>query len=170
MSATSEPTSHSRKRRRLLKWVLEALVLVLAVYLIHLWQTRNSVHGVVPPLEGPLLHGDSFSLHDRGQKPLLVYFWATWCPVCSATSDHVQKLSEEHAVVTVAMQSGSAAEVSRFLADKELDFPVVLDPEGEISRSWRVDGVPTLYFLDAENRIRHVSVGFTAHLPMWLMY
>jgi alkyl hydroperoxide reductase subunit AhpC len=53
-----------------------------------------------------------------------------------------------------------------------LEFPVLLDPRGEIASRWGVRGVPTLYFLDPENRIRHVSVGYTSppglHWRMWL--
>ena len=170
MPETSAQNSISTKRRRLLKWLIEALLLLLAVYLIHLWQTRDAAQGIAPPLEGQLLQGDHFTLDKRGDKPLLVYFWATWCPVCSLTSDHVQRISEDHSVITVAMQSGNDKQVLKHLADNEHDFPVLSDPNGEIARSWNVQAVPTLYFLDSENRIRHVSVGIASRLPLWLLY
>lgn len=145
-----------------MKWLMEGLALLLIVYLVHLWQTRDAVEGAAPALQGRLLQGGSFSLDERADKPLLVYFWATWCPVCSLTSGHVESLSEDYSVITVAMQSGDGEQVKQYLADKGLDFPVLLDPQGEIARRWGVRGVPTLYFLDPENRISYTSVGYTS--------
>ena len=172
MSETTSTGPQGSKRRRVLKWVLEGLVLLLILYLVHLWQTRDAIEGVAPPLQGELLDGSRFTLEQRSGKPLLVYFWATWCPVCGLTSGHVASLSEDYSVITLAMQSGDAQQVRQYLADEGLDYPVMLDPQGEIARRWGVRGVPAFYFLDAENNIRHVSVGYTSppglRWRMWL--
>jgi peroxiredoxin len=161
----SEPESPQtdRKHKRLLRWLAEGLLFLLIIYLIHLWQIRESVEGPAPQLSSQqLLNGGTFEIHKRPKEPLLVYFWASWCPVCGLSSGNIDALSKEHAVVTVAMQSGEPAEVARHLTEKGLKFPVIVDSTGEIARSWGVHGVPTLYVLDAENRIRFVSVGYTS--------
>ncbi|MGD8909945.1 MAG: protein disulfide oxidoreductase [Chromatiales bacterium] len=160
------------KRKRLLRWLAEGLVFLLVIYLIHLWQTKDSVVGAAPPLDAPLLSGGHFSLEQRAQKPLLVYFWASWCPQCALTSGSVNGLAEEHAVISVAMKSGGSAEVAQHLAEKGLEFPVIMDPEGVIAKAWGVRGVPTFFILDAENQIRYVSAGYTSTpgliTRMWL--
>lgn len=158
----SESPVKGPKYRRLRKWLLEAMLLLLVVYLIHLWQTRDAVQGAAPALQGQLLQGDSFSLEQRPAKPLVVYFWASWCPVCSLTSGHVDSLSKNHSVVTVAMQSGDGRAVQLHLREQGLDFPVLLDPQGLIAQRWGVRGVPTLYFLGPDNRIASTSVGYTS--------
>ncbi len=150
----------------MLRWGVEALLLLLALFLIHTWQTRNAPKGMAPPLTGMQLDGASFSLERRPPGPLLVYFWATWCPVCKLTSGQVEALARDAQVITVAMQSGGAAEVSKHLLERELRFPVIVDARGEISRTWGVEAVPTLYVVDTENRIRHVMVGYTSGLGM----
>jgi peroxiredoxin len=62
-------------------------------------------------------------------------------------------------------------QVQQYLTDEGLDFPVLPDPQGEIARRWSVRGVPTLYFLDRENGIRHVSVGYTSPIGLrWRMW
>jgi alkyl hydroperoxide reductase subunit AhpC len=70
------------------------------------------------------------------------------------------------------MQSGGSDDVAQHLAEKELAFPVILDPEGEIAKVWGVKGVPTFYVLDAKNQVRYVSVGYTSTpglvARMWL--
>jgi peroxiredoxin len=169
-----EPPSKqsTNKRWRLLRWLAEGLIFFLVIYLIHLWQTKDSLQGAAPPLDAPLLSGGHFSLEQRAEKPLLVYFWATWCPVCGLTSGNVDALAQDHVVITIAMQSGGSADVAQHLAEKDLEFPVIMDPEGEIAKAWGVQGVPTFYVLDAENQIRHVSVGYTSTpglvTRMWL--
>lgn len=161
MSEAESPQTQ-RKRKRWLRWLAEGLFLLLLLYLIHLWQIRESVEGRAPPLSGQLLNGETFSLDNRPQEPLLVYFWASWCPVCGLTSGNIDALAQEHAVITVAMQSGESTEMAKHIAEKGLKFPVIVDSKGEIAKAWGVRGVPTLYILDTKNQIRFVSVGYTS--------
>ena len=157
-----QPAQRTTTGKRLRRWFLEALLFLLLLYLIHLWQTRDTVQGSAPALDVTLMNGGRFSLEQRTQKPLLVYFWATWCPVCSRTSGSVSALAEEHEVITVAMQSGQAEAVRQHMSEKALQFPVIIDPEGVLAKSWGVRGVPAFFVLDRGNRIRHVSVGYTS--------
>ncbi len=167
-----KPSQTEKRRKRPLRWLLEGLALLLALYLIHLWQTRDTVVGKAPPLSGRLLSGEHYALDKRSAKPLLVYFWASWCPVCGFTGENVERLSRTHDVITVAMQSGEALQVTEHLTKQGLRYPVVLDTRGDIASTWGVRGVPTFYVLDGENQIRYVSVGYTSTLGlftrMWL--
>ena len=160
------------KRGRLRRWLIEGAILLLAFYLGHLWQTRDSIRGPAPALSAQLLGGAPFSLETPRDKPLLIYFWATWCPVCKLTSGNIDALTDSHQVVTVAMQSGDAAEIDAYLREKGLHFPVIADPQGRISQTWRVKGVPTIYLVDTNGDIRFVSVGYISTLGikarLWL--
>ncbi|MES9970604.1 MAG: protein disulfide oxidoreductase [Candidatus Thiodiazotropha sp.] len=138
----------------------------MAVYLIHLWQTRDLVEGVAPALSGQTLQGERFDLSKQTQWPLLVHFWATWCPVCKFESGGIASLSQNYPVVTVAMQSGSDRELREFLDQRELQLPVISDSDGSLAAAWAVKGVPTTYIIDADSRIRFTSVGYT--LPLTL--
>ena len=160
------------KRGRLRRWLIEGVILLLALYLVHLWQTRDSIRGHAPVLSGQLIGGAPFSLATPRDKPLLIYFWATWCPVCNLTSSNIDALTDSHQVITVAMQSGDAAEIDAYLREKGLHFPVIADPQGRISQTWRVKGVPTVYLVDTNGDIRFVSVGYISTLGikvrLWL--
>jgi len=158
--------------KRLLRWGLEALLFLAVLILIQTWQTRNAPKGPAPSLAGQRLDGAAFSLDRRPPGPLLVYFWATWCPVCKLTSGQVEAMATEGQVITVAMQSGGEEEVAKQLVDRELQFPVIVDAGGDIARAWGVNAVPAFYVLDRDNRIRHVMQGYTSGLGirarMWL--
>ena len=70
------------------------------------------------------------------------------------------------------MQSGSAAEVTKYLREHDLKVSVVNDPDGAIAAAWGVRATPTTFFVDGDNRIRLREVGYTSgpglRLRLWL--
>lgn len=159
-------------RRRLMGWALQLAGLVLILFLIHLWQTRNLVQGVAPPLIANTLDGLPVDLTSHKGGPVLLHFWASWCPVCKVEASTIDQLSEDYSVLTVAMQSGQDQEVKAYLREHELGFTTVNDPSGILSSDWRVRGLPTSFIIDKDSNIRFVSVGYTPEvtlrLRLWL--
>jgi len=91
------------------------------------------------------LDGRSASLAElRADKPLLVYFWASWCGVCKFTTPSVAELKAEGAnVLTVALRSGDDQQIGQWLARKKMALPVVNDPAGRLSAQWQIGVTPT---------------------------
>lgn len=50
-------------------------------------------------------------------------------------------------------------EVQAFLKTLDLGFPILLDPDGQNTRRWKVNALPTTFLLDGEGRIRYVLKG-----------
>jgi thiol-disulfide isomerase/thioredoxin len=159
--------------RRIVSWGFQLLLLLLVLFLIHLWQTRNLVEGEAPPLSGISLQGIPINMESIGSEPVVVHFWATWCPVCKLEGPAIEQLAEDHKVVTVAMQSGEATEVSDYLKNNDLGFTTINDPQGKLASAWRVRGLPTSYIIDENHQVRFVSVGYTPELTLrmrlWLL-
>ena len=168
-----ESTAKPSLAGRLVSWGLQLSALLLVLFLIHLWQTRDLVEGVAPPLSADSLDGLPIDLSSLGGEPVVVHFWATWCPVCKLEAPAIDELAEDHKVVTVAMQSGQAAEVSDYLEANDLGFTTINDPQGKLSNAWRVRGLPTSYIIDENRQVRFVSVGYTPELTLrlrlWLL-
>ena len=158
--------------RRLSRWLAEAALLAAVLLGVQLWTTRDAVSGVAPAFEAELLDGRVVSLADYRGEPLLVHFWATWCPACRFEQGTVESIARDHQVLTVAMQSGSAPELVAYVAEHRIDFPVHVDEHGEMAARWGVTGLPTSFVLDGRGRIRHVTAGFTTglglRLRLWL--
>ena len=154
--------------KRLAGWVFEAIVLLALVYLIHLWQTRHTVAGMAPALSGSLLGGGEFGLVQQRGRPVLVHFWATWCPVCRLEAGNIERLVDDYPVITIAMRSGSPAAVHAYLKENDLNFSVISDPDGRLAADWGVSAVPTTFMLDAQGQIRFVEVGYTTSLGLRL--
>ncbi len=113
------------------------------------------------------LQGERFDLADA-EKPVLLHYWASWCPVCTMEFGSIESISKDYTVVTVAMNSGRDVEVAQFMRENELDFPVIVDEDAKLARSWQVSGVPASFIIDEDKKVRFVEVGYTTELGLRL--
>ncbi|MGD1984681.1 MAG: protein disulfide oxidoreductase [Chromatiaceae bacterium] len=164
----SPDDSKSKPRpRRWLGWLRDIALVILVVAVVQWWQSRDLVRDQAPPLVGLLLDGSAVTLSET-PAPVLVYFWADWCPVCRFAEDGIDRLAERHSVITVATSSGTPDDVRGYLTEQGLDFPVVTDQAGAIARQWGVFGVPAAFVIDADGAIRHASRGYSSEFGLWL--
>jgi thiol-disulfide isomerase/thioredoxin len=145
------------------------VVLILALLLgVRAWQQRDVARGPAPTLSGKMLDGKSYVLAPSAGQPVLVHFWATWCPICRAEQGSIDALARDYPTITVAMQSGDARSVAQHLQVEGLKFPVINDPDGRIASQWGVRAVPASFVVDAVGRIRFVEIGYTTSLGLRL--
>jgi peroxiredoxin len=143
------------------RWPIQLGVILTVLVLLQWWRAMPLASGAAPPLTGPLVGGGAFDLAAPRDRPLVVYFWASWCPVCRMSNGDIADLAIDHPVITVAMQSGDAAEVMAYLSREGLTFPVISDPDGALSGRWGVPAVPASFVVDPHGQIRFSSVGYT---------
>lgn len=156
----------SPARRRALRIAVEIALVIAVLAGIRAWQQAGIASGAAPPLSGTLLDGAPYTLAADPRRPLLVHFWATWCAICRLEQGSIGELARDHAVITVAMQSGAAAEVAAHLREQGLAFAVINDPDGTLAAHWGVRAVPASFIIDAGDRIRFVEVGYTTRLGL----
>lgn len=158
--------------KHLPKLLLELGLLVLFVIVLEAYLTHDAVRGEAPPIEGSTLSGEAFTLDSLQGKPAVVHFWATWCPVCELEQGMIDALSRDHPVISIAMQSGEAEEVIRYLNEQGVDYPVINDQQGSIARLYGVRGVPASFVLDSSGEVRFVTRGYTSgwgmRMRLWL--
>lgn len=156
------------------KWQLAAMWLVAIVtvpLLIDSWRHSEAPETVPRELLLDLngAHVDLFQMSQ--QKPVLLYFWASWCPVCKAVSPAVASLRDEYPVVTIALSSGSRDQVLSAAREQGIGFPIVNDPDGDIARAWDVRGTPTIAVL-YQGRVKSMTSGITTppgiSMRLWL--
>jgi peroxiredoxin len=153
---------------RWLKILLELAAIVVLIVAVRVWTQQGLAGGKAPPLTGTDLAGSELSLAGQRGRPVLVHFWATWCPVCRLEEDSIESIARDHAVIAVAMQSGGADELAAYMAGKGLSFPVLNDPDGSLAARYGVRGVPSSFVVDASGDIRFVEVGYTTSLGLRL--
>jgi peroxiredoxin len=159
--------SNTSPRKIWAKRTFHLLLLIALIAGIRAWQQRDMANGNAPPLQGSLLDGSTYALPARPGEQVLVHFWATWCSICRAEQDSIAAIAQYHPnTITVAMQSGSDAEVAKHVSVQGLRFPVLNDTDGSISSVWGVHAVPASFIINPDGQIRFVEVGYTTALGL----
>ncbi len=162
------PAAKAGRRRRWWLYATEVLLFILVLLGVHSWQTRELPSGPALALEGRLLNGQSASLSALRGRPVLVHFWATWCPVCTLEQDNINAIAQDHQVFSIAMQSGADKVVLEHMTQNHLTFPVINDADGVLAQRWGIRGVPTSFILDGLGHIRFTEVGYTTEAGLRL--
>ncbi|MDN3398015.1 protein disulfide oxidoreductase [Psychrobacter sp. APC 3426] len=155
-------------QQRLLSIIKTVLIygLIFAVIYTAVNWWRQPVMPANPQLQLTDYQGQAVDLAALSQdKPTLVYFWGTWCPICSVTSPTIDKLAAEgnYPVVTIAIKSGSNQELHGYLAENNYRFTTINDKQGEIFTDWQGQVTPSYVVLkDGE-----MTQGLTGIQPLW---
>jgi len=121
-----------------------------------------------PPTEavafyGPLYGGGTMSLADYlGKAPVILNFWASWGHPCDGEAELLEKTYRQYAdrlmVIGVNVQDPEE-NASAFIAKHGISYPVVLDGTADVAWIYRVDYLPTTFFIDASGRIVAIHRG-----------
>lgn len=152
---------------RLRKWSKEIIGLMVILFIVFtimdFWRKPESLAPIL--LEPQILAtGETVSLAKLSkEKPILVYFWATWCGVCKMTSPTVADLAQSGVpVVSVAIRSGDSQRLLAGMAKKELNFPVINDINGQLANAVGISATPTFVIIDDGKMVSFTS-GWTSY-------
>lgn len=152
------------------------IVLIMAIVLaVQAWRTRDVPDGPIPNFNLQMVDGQQVTLAEwRAEHPdsaMVLYFWADWCPICRTVEGSINALVDDWPVLTVAMQSGDAANVGAHLAKRDLAWDTALDEQGRMAAELGIRGVPTMLIIDSDGRSRFAEVGFSTaaglRLRLW---
>ncbi len=124
--------------------------------------TAPVVGSYAPNFTAETLDGKDITLRDYRGKPMLLNFWATWCPPCRAEMPLLQQYYSKHQgeYNMVAVNNAEPkAQVQAFIQQQGFTFTVALDPQQSIVAKYRIQGFPTTFFIDADGVIRYTHVG-----------
>ena len=104
------------------------------------------------------------ALADFRGRPVIVNFWASWCPPCQAETPTIRDTAEAYApqgleVIGISVQEATEDDVRAYAEKYELGYTVAADLAGDVFRLYRVYGLPTQYFLDGDGIIRSIVQG-----------
>jgi peroxiredoxin len=102
----------------------------------------------------PNLSRSEVALSAYRGRPVIVHFFATWCESCREEMESLRRFvarAGNQQLPVLAISVGEPdGRVRRFFDTIPVNFPVLLDRDKAIARSWRVATLPTSYVLDAE--------------------
>jgi thiol-disulfide isomerase/thioredoxin len=165
MSAPSTQPTSSRWKG----WLRDGLIVLLLILAVRAWQHQDVVTGEPPALTGISLAGQPIALSDFAGQPLLIHFFAPWCPVCVANHDNITHIAQHYPVLMVVVQT-EADELARWLTDHPQDDPARMmnDPNGQWLSAFGAKALPTSVFIDAQGTISTTELGYISRLGLWL--
>ena len=121
------------------------------------------VGGIAPDFTLPALGEEAISLSQLRDRPVVLNFWATWCPPCRGEMPYIQAVHEEIAAGELSVLTVNVGEprskAREFVEGQGLTFPVALDHDGQVSEIYGLRYFPTTFFIDEEGVIRGMKVG-----------
>lgn len=107
--------------------------------------------------------GNRYRLADMRGRPVIVNFWATWCPPCRAEMPSMQRAWEQlkgEGIDLIAINVGDdAAAIAEFLADVPVAFPLPMDESSAVTQRWPLIGLPTTFVVDPDGRLVYEATG-----------
>ena len=120
-------------------------------------------HG--PPFRLEALDGPAAALSDHVDKLVVLNFWATWCEPCRLEMPTLETLWRAYrdrglVVLAVSVDRGAPRElIEPWVRNQRLTFPVLLDPELQTSRAWRVTGLPATFLVRPGGEVAGLAIG-----------
>ena len=143
------------------------IVLLLLLGIANLQASELSPYtgGILPDFTLSDLEGKNHTLSSYRGKVVMVNFWATYCGPCIKEMPSMQRLKEKMAGKPFTILAVDMAEekhdVKAFLTQHQIkiDFPVLLNPEGNVVEDWMITAVPTTFVIDPRGTIRYALFG-----------
>jgi len=122
----------------------------------------TSTGQLAPDFQARTVDGNSIQLEDyRGQVVLLNLF-ASWCGPCLAETPHLVEAytssGQDFIIIGLNFQETSNA-VNSYKQEFNVPYPLVLNPNGELSEVYQPIGLPTSWFIDQRGIIRYIHSG-----------
>lgn len=119
------------------------------------------------------VYGTEISLSDfRGEKPVLLIFWATWCGFCGKELEDLKTFTREHQddIQVLAVTSGEAkGTVADYIKEKNVNFTILLDERRKIWNQYPVRGTPAHFLINREGEIVTTRPGLSLKKDLEMM-
>lgn len=122
-----------------------------------------SVGAPATPFALNTLDGTAVTLASFRGKPLIMNFFASWCDPCREEMPLINELAAKgsklgYNVLGIAVEDTRAA-VTEYSKEVKLEFPIALDLNSTVKRSYRIFGPPATFFIDSEGIVRDIVLG-----------
>jgi len=149
----------------------DLLVLLCAMWAIHVWQSRDLPLGEATPATvlPSLADGISSRAVESGAAGV-VYFFAPWCGICKHSIGNLDQHVEDGSIAwatAIALDFADENEVAEFVTATGIKMPVLLGTM-ETAADWGIQAFPTYFAIDENGNIDSRSVGYSTSLGIRL--
>lgn len=119
----------------------------------------TAVGNLAPQFQLVQTDGAQVSLDSLRGRPAVVVFWTAWCPFCKEEAPHINELAAQYEakgvrVLGINIQD-SEARTAGGVREFGIKYAVARDSDAKVARAYKVQGTPTVIFLDKEGIVRY---------------
>lgn len=108
--------------------------------------------------------GDNLRLEDFRGQVVMLNFWASWCGPCRQEMPLMDTIYEQYKdlgfTVLAVNVDENREEALRFLEKVPVSYPILYDPESQVSEQYNVQAMPTTVMIDRNGNARFVHYGY----------
>jgi peroxiredoxin len=134
-------------------WAVTLLIVACVWMVVQSLRGGVKITGPAPDFAATTLDGREVKLSALRGHPVVLYFTASWCPVCKVTSPTVDRFAAGHPDVTVLGIAAEDADAARaYLQANPRSFQVLVETRA-IDQAYQVRALPTTVVIDAHGQI-----------------
>ena len=150
---------------KLSKFCKPTLVLIASLLMTNpAWSASTS--GPAPNFTLKSLSGKNLKLSELAGNVVLINFWASWCGPCLQEMPLLNAIHKKYEPLGFTVLGVNVEENSdnarAFLAERGVDFPVLLDTKNQVSKMYDVVAMPTTVVVDRDGNMRFLHKGYKA--------
>lgn len=121
---------------------------------------RNASSSVrAPSFTLKALNGETYTIGETNNKPLVLQFWASWCEACSIEAPTLKTLHESYQDkidfygINLSSEEKQGEDIKAFIQQNEWTFPILLDDNKRASYLYELHALPTTFIIDADGTV-----------------
>jgi len=156
-----------KKTLNIIFWIF--IVYVIGSKIPGIYNHFQQQNAVAPEFTVERVSGEFISFPQIGKKVVLI-FWATWCGPCKVEMNRLNEMMSQGKIrsdqlFAINMQE-SKEDIIKFLNENSYQFLMGMDPNGEIAKKFKVEGTPTIVFLDERGYVDWITTGLSPLLKL----
>jgi peroxiredoxin len=147
-----------------MKSVSRIILLTIVFILTSTTGWAASISGPAPNFTLKNIDGKNVKLSELSGNVVLINFWASWCGPCLQEMPLLNAIHQKYeplgfTVLGVNVEENSA-NAKAFLAERGVDFPILLDSKNQVSKLYDVVAMPTTVVVDRDGNMRFLHQGY----------
>jgi len=151
-----------KKRRLVMRTVILLILGIAVIYTLYQNFTKDERLTVAVGEKAPDfiltdMQGHKHQLSDYKGQGVFLNFWGTWCKPCETEMPYINNQYhqfKDKGVQVLAVDVGeSKLAVSKFAERLQLDFPIVIDKEGQVMTAYGIDPLPATFLIDKNGKV-----------------
>jgi len=143
-----------------------------SLFILLLWYIPNAIGEDFPtalPWQLTTQSGETISLSDYQGKPVILHFWATWCPYCKKLQPKLVELEKKYQssgikIVSISFNEDDDATPQDEINKRGYDFITAVKGESVV-KMYGVRGTPTTFFINRQGKAIYKSTSSDVNNP-----